>query len=114
MALLRGSPVIRQALEQEAEKHKLRLNVRLRSTSFPQLAQALQSMNLAVIMPTLAAHSLPAGSFQLIRLPFLKNLSRRLSLAWNKKLADVRPALQQYSKVLALIFQDTKPSLPVP
>jgi DNA-binding transcriptional LysR family regulator len=106
MALLRGSASIRQALEQEAERHKLRLDIRLRSTSYPQLAQALQSMRVAVIMPTLAAQSLPAGSFEIVRLPFLTAHSRRLSLAWNRKLAQIRPALERYSKVLALTFRD--------
>ena len=116
MALLRGSAGIRQALQQEAGKHRISLDVRLWFSSYPQLAQALQSMNVAVFMPTLAADSLPPGSFQLLRLPFLNALSRRLSLVWNKKVADVRPAIGQFSKALALAFQNTartSRSLPV-
>jgi hypothetical protein len=106
MALLKGSRGIQEALDEEAARSHLRLDIRLRSSSYPQLAQALQSMKLAVIMPTLATGSLPAGSFQLIRLPFLDASSRRLFLAWNKSLADVRPAISQYSKALAAAFQD--------
>ena len=104
LATLNGSSGMRMALEQEAEKQQLKLEVRLRFSSYPQIAQAVQTMQVAAIMPTLAAQSLPIGSFQLIRLPFLDALSRQLSLAWNQKLAEVRPALERYSKLLPTVF----------
>jgi len=105
LATLDGSSGLRRALEQEAEKHRLKLEIRLRFSSYPQLAQAVQSLKVAALMPTLAAQSLPAGSFQLIRLPFLDTLSRQLSLVWNKKLAEVRPAIGLCAKALATRFR---------
>ena len=105
LATLNGSSRLRRALEQEAEERHLKLEIRLRFSSYPQLAQAVQSLKVAAIMPTLAAQSLPPGSFQLIRLPFLDTLSRQLSLVWNTKLAEVRPAIELYSKVLAAAFR---------
>ena len=105
LAVLNGSSEIRQALEEEAQKRKIKLEIRLRFSSFPQLAQAVQTVKVAAIMPTLAAGSLTPGNFQMIRLPFLDGHSRRLSLVWNKPLAEVRPALATYSTVLANAFR---------
>ena len=56
-------------------------------------------------VPTLAAQSLPAVSFKLLHLPVLDKLSRQIILAWSKKLVEVRPAIEQYSKKLAVIFR---------
>ena len=105
LAVIQGSLSIRRALKEEAGKHGLRLDIRLRFSSYPQLAQAVQTLKVAAIMPTLAAQSMPAGSYQVRQLPFLKKLSRPLSLVWNEKLAEVRPALANYAKVLALAFR---------
>jgi DNA-binding transcriptional LysR family regulator len=105
LATLNGSPQVRQALEADAEKHKYQLNIRLQLSSYPQLAQAVQTMNVAAIMPTLASQSLPAGSFKLLRLPVLDTLSRQIILAWSKKLAEVRPAIEQYSMKLTAVFR---------
>jgi DNA-binding transcriptional LysR family regulator len=107
LATLSGSPWLRQALEDEAQQHHLRLDVRLRFSSYPQLAQALQTMKVAAIMPTLAAPALAAGTFRLVRLPFLDARSRQLCLAWNGKLAEVRPAINTYAKALATVFRQT-------
>jgi len=104
LAVLAGSPGIRQALENEAHKQRLKLNVRLRFSSYPQLAQAVQSMNVAAIMPKLAAASLDAAKIQCVSLPFLNALARQVSLVWNKSMAEVRPAIQTYSRVLPPIF----------
>lgn len=105
LATLNGSPQVRHALEADAEKHGYQLNIRLQLSSYPQLAQAVQNMNVAVIMPTLASRSLPAGSFKLIQLPVLDSLSRQIILTWSKKLAEIRPAIEPYSKMLAAMFR---------
>ncbi|MFZ2642100.1 MAG: LysR family transcriptional regulator [Verrucomicrobiia bacterium] len=105
LATLEGSPAIRQALEEEAHKRQIKLDVRLRLSSYPQLAQAMRHLNVAAIMPTLAAQSLSADSFRLLHLPFLDALSRRICLAWNKSLVEVRPAIERYSGLLAAILR---------
>jgi len=43
LAMLEGSAGIRQAIEQEAQRVGIKLNVRLRFSSYPQLAQASQA-----------------------------------------------------------------------
>jgi DNA-binding transcriptional LysR family regulator len=108
LAELAGSSSISAALEQEARKRRLTLDLRWRFSSYPQLAQALLCLKVGVVMPTLAQDSLPAGAYELIRLPFLDQLTRRLALVWNRKLVDVRPALQTYSQAFAMLFRKSE------
>jgi DNA-binding transcriptional LysR family regulator len=105
LAMLEGSATIREAVEQEAQRIGVTLNVRLRFSSYPQLAQAVQTVGVAAIMPTLAAASLQATDVRAVRLPFLASLSRQVSLVWNHKVAEVRPAIAKYSRLLPAMFR---------
>ncbi|MBM4091837.1 MAG: LysR family transcriptional regulator [Planctomycetes bacterium] len=101
LAMLHGSPAIREALESEAKAQNLSLDIRLRFSSYPQLAQAVQCLPVAAIMPQMAAQSLRAADVRLVRLPFLDALARQVSLVWYKKTAEVRPAIASFSNALA-------------
>src|SRR5881296_1342280 len=103
LATLEGSPGIRQAIEQESQRIRIKLNVRLRFSSYPQLAQAVQNLGVAAIMPRLAAASFSGMHVRAIPLPFLSALSRQVSLIWNRKMAEVRPAIAKYSRLLLAI-----------
>lgn len=105
LAMLEGSAGIRAALEHEAQERGFRLNVRLRFSSYPQLAQAVQSLGVAAIMPALAAQSLDAARVRAVPLPFLSALTRQVSLVWNKKSAEVRPAIAKYARLLPAMFR---------
>lgn len=105
LAMLEGSAQVRKALEQEAQHAGLKLNVRLRFSSYPQLAQAVQNLGVAAIMPKLAAASFKDSEVRVIPLPFLSGLSRQVSLVWNRKTADVRPAIAKYAQLLPAIFR---------
>lgn len=105
LAMLEGSAGIRQAVEREAHRIGVKLNVRLRFSSYPQLAQAVENLNVAAIMPKLAAVSLKGASVRVIALPFLATLARQVSLVWNRKTAEVRPAIGKYVRLLPAIFR---------
>jgi len=105
LAMLDGSAGIRKAVEQEAQLLGIKLNVRLRFSSYPQLAQAVQHLGVAAIMPRLAAASFEGMHVRAIPLPFLSALSRQVSLIWNRKMAEVRPAIAKYSRLLPAIFR---------
>lgn len=105
LAMLEGSPGIRQAVEQEAQRTGIKLNVRLRFSSYPQLAQAVQNLGVAAVMPKLAAASLQGTEVRAIPLPFLEALSRQLSLVWNRKTVEVRPAIAKYARLLPAVFR---------
>jgi len=103
--MLEGSAGIRDAVEQEAQRTGIKLNVRLRFSSYPQLAQAVQNLRVAAIMPKLAAMSFENADVRAVPLQFLENLSRQVLLVWNRKMADVRPAIAKYSRVLPGMFR---------
>jgi DNA-binding transcriptional LysR family regulator len=105
LAMLEGSAGIRDAVEREANRMGIKLNVRLRFSSYPQLAQAVENLDVAVIMPRLATASFKGSSIRTVTLPFLGDLSRQVSLVWNRKTAEVRPAIAKYARLLPAIFR---------
>jgi len=105
LAMLEGSAGIRQAVEQEAQRIGIKLNVRLRFSSYPQLAQAVQNLGVAAVMPKLAAATFHGSAVRGVPLAFLGGLSRQISLVWNRKTAEVRPAFARYSRLLPAIFR---------
>lgn len=105
LALLLGTEAVRHALEELAQKHELKLDVRLRLSSYPQLAAAVQNLKLAAVMPTLAASSLSVERIRMIRLPVLDQLSRRVALVWNRKATDIRPSIAPFAKVFGKMFR---------
>jgi DNA-binding transcriptional LysR family regulator len=105
LAMLEGSPSTWQAIEREARKRKLRLNVRLRLSSYPQLVQAVRCLGLAAILPTLAGESLEADHVQLRRLPVLDSLAREIFLVWNAKASALRPSLTRYAKCFTRVLR---------
>lgn len=105
LARLIGGNTVRQALEELAEAHRFKLNDRLHLSSYPQLVAAVKYLKLGAVMPTLAAASLPAGQIQMVRMPVLDRLSRRISLVWNRKICEVRPSIASCAQILAKCFR---------
>jgi DNA-binding transcriptional LysR family regulator len=105
LAMLDGSAGIREAIEQEALRVGAKLNVRLRFSSYPQLAQAISNLEVAAIMPRLAEPAFDGKGVRAVPLPFLTALSRNLSLVWNRRVAEVRPAIARYSRLLPSMFR---------
>jgi DNA-binding transcriptional LysR family regulator len=107
LAMLDGSPGIREAIEQEAQRVNAKLNVRLRFSSYPQLAQAVSSLEVAAILPRLAEPAFEGKAVRSIALSFLNPLSRQVGLVWNRRVAEVRPAVAKYSRLLPPVFRMT-------
>ena len=72
---------------------------------YPQLAQAVQTLGVAAIMPELAATSFEGANVRVVPLPFLVDLSRQVTLVWNRRMAEVRPAIAKYSRLLPAMFR---------
>lgn len=105
LAMLDGSAGMREAAEQEAQRVGVRLNVPLRFSSYPQLAQAVCSLDVAAILPRLAEPTFQGKSVRAVSLPFLNQLSRQVCLVWNRRMAEVRPSITEYSRLLTSIFR---------
>jgi len=72
---------------------------------YPQLAQAVQTLGVAAIMPELASTSFEGANVRVVQLPFLGDLSRQVTLVWNRRMAEVRPAIAKYSRLLPAMFR---------
>lgn len=107
LAMLDGSAGIRQAIEEEAQRVGAKLNVHLRFSSYPQLAQAVSSLDVAAVLPRLAECAFDAKAVRAVSLPFLSKRSRQVCLVWNRRVAEVRPAIAKYSRLLPSIFRMT-------
>ena len=105
LAMLDGSAGIRQAIEQEAQRAGAKLNVRLRFSSYPQLAQAVSSLEVGAVLPRLAESAFEGKAVRAVSLPFLSQLSRQVCLVWNRRVAEVRPAIAKYCRLLPSIFR---------
>ncbi len=105
LAMLDGSAGIRQAIELEAQRVDAKLNVRLRFSSYPQLAQAVSSLEVAAVLPRLAESAFEGKAVRSLSLPFLSPLSRQVCLVWNRRVAEVRSAIAKYSRLLPSIFR---------
>jgi len=105
LAMLDGSPGVRQLMDEEAQRLGIKLNIRLRFSSYPQLAQAVQNLGVAAVMPKLAAAAFKGTAVRAVPLPFLGALSRQVSLVWNRKTAEVRPAIAKYSRLMPAMFR---------
>lgn len=84
---------ILRALESEASRTDCELRVALRLSSYPQLAMAVRSGTVAAVMPTRAAAALEGTQFEIHRPPFLAKEKRKVWIAWNRSMAEIRPAI---------------------
>ena len=62
-------------------------------SSFTQAATLVETGSFATVLPTLAACRITMKSCRVIQLPFLERQSRKLVIAWNPRLAAVRPLI---------------------
>jgi DNA-binding transcriptional LysR family regulator len=100
LAALEGSEQLRQACQAVAQKLRFKMVYALRCTSYPQLAEAVQRLHVAAILPTLAESQLNSSAFTRIDLPSLKSLRRPLRLVWNQRTAVIRPVIESFGKEL--------------
>ena len=105
LAVLDGHSQMNETLENIARKEGLTLNVQLRCSSLPQVAEAVDKLGFAALLPTLAKQGLASAKVETRSLPQLKRMSRLLVLAWNARQAAIRPALQQATMELASLLR---------
>ena len=93
VALLAGSEIA-AAVEAEAEKKGVRLNVCLRGSSYAQLIEVVRQIGCATVLPTFATQSLESTS-HIITLSALRTFTRPMVLAWNPRSCALRPAVKK-------------------
>ncbi len=64
-------------------------------SSFPQVSAALRCGRLAGFLPVLAERDMKDHNLVMLRHPYLEKLAVPITLIWNTRLAELRPALAQ-------------------
>lgn len=89
LAVLAGSEIA-AAIEGEAEKKGVRLNVCLRGSSYAQLMEAVRQVGCAAVLPAFAAQTVESTSDVFV-LSTLVAFTRPMAIAWNSRSCALRP-----------------------
>jgi DNA-binding transcriptional LysR family regulator len=90
----------REYLETAASKARCPIRIELSCSSFTQAARAVKSGAYGAVLPSLAAREFATGTVLQVPLPFLKSYARPVCLAWNPRLTEVRPTVEQAVTIL--------------
>lgn len=93
LVILEGHSRLTEALNDAARQARASLNVQLCCSSLTQAAEAVRQLGVAAILPTFAKTAFDAADVEVLPMPFLKATSRPLVLAWNPRVARLRPVL---------------------
>jgi DNA-binding transcriptional LysR family regulator len=94
MAALEGTGEFRQELEKAALKERFEPRIEVECSSFPAVASAMKSADLAGILPVAAANELGSTNFIRLDAPWLHKLGRPMSLIVSRRALSVRPELE--------------------
>jgi DNA-binding transcriptional LysR family regulator len=100
LACLEGNSELNQALADLTTDEETSLQVRLRCTSFPQVAEAVRHLGLAAVLPVWAESAFVAGEVIKLDLPILKPLRTPLRLAWSKRREATRPEIARLGQIM--------------
>ena len=90
LAMFESGGQFTSSLQQAMNRTGIAPEIILRCKSFPQAAAAMRREACGAILPDIAREDLPEETFKAIEIPFLKEISRDISLVWNKRLEEVR------------------------
>lgn len=97
LAILEGDGRLTSSIREEAELAGIRLNVRMECSSFTQIAEAIETMNLAGFLPHFAPKIPHTFSVEVAE---MNRLNRSLTLAWLPRQAKNRPEIGRVVKAL--------------
>ena len=84
----------REQLTIAAAKAAWPLRIELSCSSFTQAARAVKTGAFGAALPNLAAAGFAPGEAIQFPLPFLRSYARPICVAWNPRLAEVRPVVE--------------------
>jgi DNA-binding transcriptional LysR family regulator len=90
----------REALEAGAGKLGWPLDIVMSCSSFTQAARLVLAGNYGGVLPGIARVDFDSSRVVEIPLPFLKDYSRKLCVAWNPRLVEVRPLIKKAAESL--------------
>ena len=103
VALMAGGEIT-AAIEAEAEKKGIRLDVCLRASSNAQLVEAVSQLGCAAVLPTFAAERFVAEC-NVLPISALKAFTRTMAIAWNPRSCALRPAVSAAVDSLTVLLR---------
>lgn len=97
----------REQLTTAAAKAGWPLRIELSCSSFTAAARAVKTGAFGAALPNLAVAAFATGEVVQYPLPFLKSYARPIAVAWNPRLNEVRPVVEQAIKALQQTLADT-------
>lgn len=98
----------REQLTSAAARAGWPLRIELSCSSFAQAARAVRTGAVAAALPHLAVAAFGPGEVVEFPLPFLRSYARPICLAWNPRLAEVRPVVEGAIGVLEKLLGGEK------
>lgn len=95
IGILEGEGQFQHELQDLLKGFNISLNCKIQSFSFPLLARAVKLGLVAAILPSIAASDFKDADIKIFSPKFLDPLNRRTVLAWNPRIARVRPSVQK-------------------
>jgi DNA-binding transcriptional LysR family regulator len=89
------SGLFREQLTATAAKAGWPLRIELSCSSFTAAARAVKTGQFGAALPNIAAVDFAPGEVVQYPLPFLKSYARTIGIAWNPRLAEVRPVVEK-------------------
>jgi DNA-binding transcriptional LysR family regulator len=95
LATLEGDGQFKTLLFGSAQKHKIKLNIKIVCSSFPLMTEILKQGHVAAILPSIAEVELPAPMFLRMSVPMLKPMDRQYVLCYRERTLQRREGLQR-------------------
>jgi DNA-binding transcriptional LysR family regulator len=95
MALLTGDGKLVTGIKAIAAKNEIKISIRLMADNFNLIIEAIQNGELATVLPSAAADTLPKERFAIVKPPGMENLRRKLSLTYNPRLVEIRTSIKR-------------------
>lgn len=97
LVMMEGDGELSRAIREEAALRGISLDVRLECSSFPQVAEAIWTMELAGFLPLFAPLIKRTQAFEI---PEIARLSRTLTLAWSPRKERSKPVITKVVQAL--------------
>jgi len=104
LATLEGEGSFRRELASIARKNRVALKIEIECASFPLVARAVGTGNVAAILPSVAAVDFSHVGINEMKIGVLDALKREICLAWSPRMLRIRTVLDKARTVLGNAF----------
>ena len=104
-AMLSGDGVLARGVQLLAEEMGFELDVRIRAENYSLLISAIETADLATVVPTAAIAALSKERFAIVENENLKRLTRDLVIVYSPHAADLRESIRQLAPRISVLLR---------